>query len=368
MKDNLIKLYKNHGTKIGSWEIWTDGAIVHSRACKVLGGKPVLSQYEAKPKNVGRTNETTAEQQAVLESISKAKLKRDKGYVDSLDKADAPVSNTLGLPLPMLAKPIDKVKPESIDWSFALVQPKLDGHRALYKDGMLYSRQGKVLENMDHILAAIGMCDLKNHHLDGELYIHGMPLQEVSRLIKKWRPESILVEYHIYDIVGEGHYGERCGPLNELHHGLLDPVLQPVETIVVNNMKMVDEFHEKYRAQGYEGTMLRHGKTPYRDGKRCSGLLKIKQFHDAEFKVVGYEEGKPYIKEDKTYQVPVWICETLPGGPRFNVTAHGNIQQKDEQWIYRDDYLREELTVRYHYLSEDGIPQLPVAIRWKEQL
>ncbi len=366
--DNYQILYKNHGAKIGSWEIWTDGAMVHSRAFKVLGGNPIGNCYEAKAKNVGRSNETTPAQQAVLESISKAKLKRDKGYVDSLDKADAPVSNTLGLPLPMLAKPFDKVKPESINWQSAYVQPKLDGHRALFKDGVLYSRQGKELENCDHIVLAIQESGLGHLHLDGELYLHGKTLQELSRMVKKWTRSTLTLEYHIYDIVDDRKFLDRAMTLAATNPLSWDPVLQIVDTLSISDESMLTAEHERNRAAGYEGTMLRHGNTPYRDGKRCSSLLKLKEFHDAEFKVVGVEEGKPYIKAGKTYQVPVWICEA-PNGETFNVTAAGTMQEKDDQFNNRHNLIfNKPLTVKYHNLSKDGIPQLPIALRWREDV
>ena len=366
--DNYQILYKNHGANIGSWEIWTEGDFVHTRALKVLGGKPTVNQYEAKPKNVGRANATTAAQQAVAESISKAKLKRDKGYVDSLDKADAPVSNTLGLPLPMLAKPFDKVKPESINWQAAYVQPKLDGHRALFKDGVLYSRQGKELENCDHIVQAIKSSGLDHLHLDGELYLHGKTLQELSRMVKKWTPETLMLEYHIYDIVDDWPYLDRARTLAATNPLSWDPVLQIVDTMSISDESMLTAEHERNRAAGYEGTMLRHGRTPYRDGKRCSSLLKLKEFHDAEFDVVFYEEGKPYIRNGVIAgRVPIWSCQTA-GGKQFNVTAHGDMDEKNDQWERRDELVGTPLTVKYHNLSKDGIPQLPIALRWREDV
>lgn len=364
----LTTLYKNHGKTIGFWEGSTDGPWVITRHAKALDAKVVEHRYEAKGKNTGKANETSAEEQAILEVQSKARLKLDKGYVEDIAAAQAPATNTLGLELPMLAQPIDKVKPESINWDFALVQPKLDGHRCLYKDGVLYSRQGKVLENLEHVHMAIRESGLADYHLDGELYIHGKSLQDLSSYIKKWRMETLELEYHIYDIISPEPYFERVKPLIPLHRGECDSVLQPVNTIVVTDMATVMGFHESYRAIGYEGTMLRHGTTGYRTGKRCASLIKIKEFHDAEFKVLAVEEGKPYIKGNDTYRVPVWVCVTKDNVDTFTVTAQGTMQEKHTQWEQQDQYIGKQLTVKYHYLSKDGIPQLPVALRWKEDL
>ncbi len=139
------------------------------------------------------------------------------------------------------------------------------------------------------------------------------------------------------------------------------------ETLEVESLEDAMEYHEEYRSEGYEGTMIRFGTDGYQVDKRSKKLLKIKEFHDAEFKVIGYEEGKPYIRGDKTYRVPVWICETGSGGT-FNVTAAGNMHEKALEWKERVDLVGEILTVKFHNLSKDGIPQLPTALQWKTAL
>ncbi len=362
-----ITLYKNHGKSIGSWEGWTEGAVVYSSSVTKLGGKWVTSKYTAVGKNIGRSNETTPEEQAVLENISKSKRKIDKGYVKTKKAAEAPATNALGLKKPMLATSLDKVKPESIEWATACVQPKLDGHRALFVDGVLYSRSGKVI-NLPHIVDAINESGCQGLHLDGELYLHGKTLQELGSLIKKLTPESEQVEYHIYDQIDDRPFKDRIMDLTD--HRLnndWDNVLQAVETYAVANLEEVMDFHTMYRNGGYEGTMLRFGEDGYGTDKRSRKLLKVKEFHDAEFKVIGYEEGKPYIRGNKKYRVPVWICETESGGT-FNVTAAGNMHEKAVEWENRDECVGSMLTVKFHNMSKDNIPQLPIALQWRDDL
>jgi len=321
-------------------------------------------------KNIGKSNETAPDEQAILELESKSQLKIDKGYVETIKAAEVTSTNALGLPKPMLAAQLDKVKPESIDWETAFVQPKLDGHRALYKDGVLYSRAGKVID-LPHIVKAIESCGLKKHHVDGELYLHGKTLQEVSSLIKgaKKNPEaSLSVEYWVYDIVSDKPFAKRTEMLRKAAYskGIPDSI-KWTETLEVRSLEEAMAEHEIYRESGMEGTMIRFGNDPYQVDKRSKKLLKIKEFHDAEFKVIGYEEGKPYIREDNTYRVPVWVCETESGGT-FNVTAAGQMHEKALEWKHRDKFVGETLTVKFHNLSKDGIPQLPTALQWKEEL
>jgi len=369
MRNYERKLYKNHGKAIGTWTAWTEGAFLCSEAQKTTTAKATSNRYEAKGKNIGRANETTPAEQAVLELESKTRLKLDKGYVASLAEAQAPATNTLGLLPPMLATQIEKVKPEKICWETSCVQPKLDGHRALYKDGVLYSRQGKPLEHLDHIIEAIKLSGLNDYHLDGEIYMHGEVLQDVGRAIKKFRPETLNLEYHIYDQILDAPFKVRIGELAQAKmENEWDSVLQAVKTDLVTSMDEVYKWQEYYRNLGYEGTMLRFSDDPYRSDHRSRTLLKIKEFHDAEFRVEGVIEGKPYIRGTDQFQVPVWICATSNHSQTFNVTAQGDMAEKDVQWAARDSFIGKLLTVKYHYLSKDGVPQLPVALRWKDHV
>jgi len=367
--DSYIILYQNHGSAIGYWEGWVEPkGTVFIRYAKKLDGKPVEKQYQAYAKNEGKANATTPYEQGVLELESKARLKIDKGYVRTIEEAKAPSTNSLGLLKPMLATPLEKVKPKDIDWYSACVQPKLDGHRALYKNGVLYSRQGKVLD-LPHIVEAIESTNLKELHLDGELYLHGKTLQEISKLIKKHRPETLDLEYHVYDHISEKPFLKRVeGMVMRIDptYFHMHPNIVPVKTILVTSEDEAIAHHENFRAQGYEGTMIRFGDEPYRDGKRSRTLLKLKEFQDEEFMILSVEEGKPYITDNGTFRVPVYTCQYRPDGPTFTVTAPGNMREKHALWEDRHNTPGKFLTVKFHYYSVDGIPQLPVALRFHE--
>lgn len=359
------RLFKNHGGAVGYWEGWieADGLVVMQHA-KTLDGKAVRQEYRTEGKNIGRANETTSHMQAVSELESRTKKKLDKGYVTSLDQASEPVTNTLGFSRPMLATPLDKVNPDKIDWAHAYVQPKLDGHRCLFKDGILYSREGKVIE-MPHILEAIQASGLSHLHLDGELYIHGLSLQEISRLVKKPRPETLDLLYCVFDQVSTDQFTTRRIGLSAAYEE--HDSIGILQTQRVTSMDQVIEAHVAYRADGFEGTMLRYGTDGYEDNKRSRKLLKIKEFQDAEFTVIDVREGKPYIKDDGVYQLPIWICD-VGNGETFDVTCQGNMHEKHEFFRNRFDYIGSKLTVQFHYFSEKGIPQLPTALRFHEVL
>lgn len=372
-----VTLFKNHGKTVGDWTI---SAVVASTRelnppaklvishTKVVGGKAVTSEVPVSGKNIGRANETSPAQQAVLELDSRVNKQLDKGYVRTLAEAAAPATNSLGLKKPMRAQPIDKVKPDSIDWDNAYAQPKLDGHRCLV-NGIMYSRQGKEIL-LPHIRETLGDYGLLDKGLDGELYIHGMMLQDIGSLVKKPREESKQVQYHIYDLMRDAPYSERRAELFDL----LDGACQgdsPLDFVVghrIKNRDELDTLHRQFLSQGYEGSILRHGMAPYEDDKRSNSLLKVKDFSDGEFKVLGVERGTP----NGSYEVPVWICSNPDGvdedSKQFKVTAQGSMQEKHSQWLMKHTFVGRQLTVQHFGRSKNNVPLLPVALRWREDV
>lgn len=366
------RLFKNHGKSIGYWEGWVEttdeGASIILQYARTLGGKVTRKVHPATPKNLGRSNETTALEQAQLELDSRTNKQKDKGYVETQDAAQAPSTNTLGFLKPMLAQSIEKVNPEDIDWDNAYAQKKLDGHRAMWKDGTLYSRAGKVIE-LPHVAEAIHEAGLQHMHLDGELYLHGKTLQEISSLVKRRQEGTEELVYHIYDVVDEKPWPIRASWLAEtlFEVGRPIPGIQALRCRKVPTFEALQAYHEENLAAGYEGTMLRWGSVGYQDGKRSKHLLKLKNFLDSEFKVVGFRRGVPYVTSKGTFEVPVWVCDA-GNGQTFTCTAQGDMYEKHALWETRDDHVGKQLTVKFHYLSKDGIPQLPVALRFRDDL
>ncbi len=69
------------------WTAWTVGNFVFKEWGQV-GGKAQTDMYEASPKNVGRTNETSAEEQARVEVLALFKKQHDvKHYRPTQEEA-----------------------------------------------------------------------------------------------------------------------------------------------------------------------------------------------------------------------------------------------------------------------------------------
>lgn len=371
----LFKVHSNG--KVGDWVITVtdnqDGtALMERAATKVLGGKPVVTPTEyTQGKNIGRANETTALEQAVLEAEARYKKQLDKGYVVEQPEEGAAVTNSLGFVKPMLAQPIEKVK----GWTYPVyASAKLDGNRMLatVKDGevVLYSRQGKVLDifHIKDILQRhyeLGAWD--GTTLDGEVYVHGKTLQEINSLIKKPKPESMTLGFFIYDCISSEPYPNRLKFIKKVTEGLDPEFVCRQPTFIFNTDEQVNEFHAKNLSQGYEGTMLRWGDFGYEDGKRSKSLMKKKDFQDAEFEIFDVSKGKPKILDGETLEQAIYHCRTKDG-KEFTCTAPGTMYEKHEAWVIRESAIGRQLTVKYFNYTDDGVPFLPVALRIREDV
>jgi DNA ligase-1 len=343
----MITLYKTDSVgKLRVLNLWTEGDLLKQSAGVHLGNL-VVQEKVCNPKNQGKSNETTSAEQAELEMHSKAKNKLDSGYYASVVEA----MNTK-LILPMLAKDYKK-ESKKIKWKEVLIQPKLDGMRCLafIKEGTvkLMSRKGKQIETMQHIeQALLKQFPKEEIILDGELYIHGETFQGNMRLIKKYRPgESEKITYHIYDVVNDKPYLDRQYTVDVEH-------LKSVSTRRIYTEKQMKDYHVKYIAAGYEGTIIRHGDTGYEIDKRSSSLLKYKDFIDLALPIIGMEpaEARP------TWGVPIFSLN----GKEFRSGVRGTHTERELMLTVKHVYIGKTAELRFFEYSEDGIPRFPVMV------
>ena len=336
-----------------------------------LDGKEVLRHDEiTKGKNIGKSNETTPAQQAESEAMSRYRKKLDQGYKTEIPTDTTKANdNAMGFPKPMLAHPIDKVKKVEFPGHF---QPKLDGHRAIVtkKDGamVMYSRQGKPITTMGHILSHLEDKVREGMFIDGELYLHGEALQNIGSLIKKYRDgESEKVVYHVYDLMVDEPYTQRWSKLRMIVGIANFTPARLVPTMIANTMEEAQVFTDDAIKQGYEGGILRTPDEGYLAGFRSRQLLKIKKFDDSEHVIVDVIEGKDRLCNDVQLKVACFICET-PEGQTFEVLAMGDMHEKDRVWRQREKYIGKTLTVKHSGYTKDKKPWHPVALRLREDI
>lgn len=341
----MREVYKKDSKgKIRVYKTYTEGGTLIQET-GTLNGKMVKNEVECKGKNIGRANETTPDQQALLEMESRIKKKIDKGYFETVTQAEEEV-----VMLPMLAKDYKK-EFKKVKYP-CYIQPKLDGMRALGTNG-LTSRAGKVIDNMMHIVDDISHLDSV---IDGELYAHGLTFQENMKLIKKYREgESETVKYHVYDLVSEDTFIKRYNNLKMIVAGI--PTVEVVETYEIMNETELKEYHSKFIEEGYEGSIVRWGSVGYKLNGRSSNLLKYKDFIDEAYEVVDI------IASDRRPTEGIVVCKL--GAHTFKATPKMSRKEKEELLTNKDNYIGQTAEVRFFEFTDDGIPRFPVCVGFR---
>lgn len=208
-------LYKRDSRgKIRILELSTEGSIF-VQVSGIIDGKKVRHEKQCKPKNVGKSNATTAEAQAKVELEAKYNIKLSEGYFRDEEMAKA--EQVL---MPMLAKVYDEHN-KKIDWKNAFIQPKLDGQRmiAIKKDGKvtLMSRKNKEITTLDHIKKQLEDPSIPDNVYDGEAYsLEVGTFQEQMKAIKKIGPNTCKIDFNIYDIIIDKPFKERNALINKI--------------------------------------------------------------------------------------------------------------------------------------------------------
>lgn len=373
--EKLLKQTADEGTQ--EWEISAEPGRGGTGVIKTVygrkdGKKIEISEVIKEGKNLGKKNETSPYEQACAEAEARWNKQKDrKGYgLTAEESADVRSVS------PMLAHTYDK-HAKKVDWGTAFAQPKLDGFRCLAH--ISNDRKVKLLSRENQPLLALA--DLRGTIeeiasgltvftklddgliLDGELYCHGMSLNQISSACKKKSDLTKKIQYHVYDaVMGEADFKTRSLFVGDFVKAAGSDLLVPVETVKVRSEADLMHSQKHFMDEGFEGAMLRYGHSPYEAGRRSAKLLKVKTFLDGEFKVVDFKMGR-----GKMQDCPVFTCETADGDS-FDVTAPGTMEEKKALGVVAKTKVGKMLTVKYIYFTktENPVPFLPVAIRFRD--
>lgn len=337
---------KDKGGKYKVWSIEAEeffiqpGAIIRIYHGKE-GGKVTEKQEIILEGKQGRT----PYEQAVLEAEARVKTQKDKGYRENkADLENLPV-------LAMLSKDHTKDGKEDTINEGVFISDKLDGVRCLAKCVLsealgikhvtLESRTGQPY-NVPHIQEELlGIMEVGDI-LDGELYVHGPSLQEITSAVKRedadekyekaaaaytkhmdvheskqdaaWEAKLATLQekmedavhiagirddlqYHVFDlIVMDVPFSERLELFTDYVNmrcwGDQGGYVIPLTYQYVDNLEdMITQLHYCI-ARGYEGIMYRTKGGLYESGKRSAGLWKFKLFMDAEFLIIDVQSAK----------------------------------------------------------------------------
>lgn len=367
---NMEKLYKyDSNDNIIEWEI-----VVKDNSYTITFGvdkKQTTTVDNIQGVNIGKINETTPNEQAVL--IAK-KLWDDKqkyhGYATDIMEAEKLKSTSIKYVQDSIKvnKP-SKFKPESISYP-VLCQRKLDGIRcvAIKKDNSvnLYTSSGA---------KCVGFCEIENELdiimndgeiFDGELYKHGIPLNEISGIVRKTKSldNKDLLEYHIHDFVKIDNlnhidaYYDRYLRFKEIFSTCSKVFLNDV--YVIHSSEEADKLYEQFICDDYEGMIYRSLDMIY-EFKRQKDMQKRKDFKEDDCLILGIHKEGTGNKKGSIGSLHVSL-----NGKEFNLTPNLTYEESKFYFENQELIIGKYITIRYLQCF-DGIPQIAKGIRIRDE-
>jgi DNA ligase 1 len=367
-------LYKRSETgAVITWDIWTEDNVICTRYGQDNGAMQESRREVYDGTNVGRSNERGPVEQAEFEAAALWRTKQEKGmYTTDISKIDSEIKIMFhgGIKPMKCMKYGDKLPKYP-----CYIQPKINGIRCIaVKDNTgtvkLYFSGGKEITTMEHIVKELEKVMPIYTIWDGELYTHGLELNEINGIVKaniNMHSEDTrqYINFNVFDMIPDYNcisswsekFRDRFKPL-ALYNKDVESV-RIVHTILVESKEDADRHYVRFVKKGYEGMIYRSANGPY-EQKRSKWILKRKDFKDDEFLIIGCKYGKGKLEG----LIVSFRCSC--DGGEFDAPINGSYEYLAE---LTDDYRLWEgkfATVRYLELSEYGIPQIPKCIGIRE--
>lgn len=364
-------LYKR--TVTGKIQEWTIIATPEGFYVKegIVGGKITETKVNrCEPKNIGKSNETDSKSQAILEAQAKFDKKLKTGYKLNIKDID----NNSYIP-PMKAKKFRDYE-KNIKYPVA-IEDKLNGICCTVDKRGGLSYKGEQFYCIKHILNAATPLIEKypDIYLHGELFNYEYrnllnriaSLVSVNRKEKDISPEDELesekiVKLYVYDFYGAEGVTKDTDYINRKK--VLKDLLKNNKYIIyldyklANSLDDVEKALKETKESKWEGIMVKllNGKYSH---KRSKDILKLKNWSDEEFKIIGFEMGAGNW-EGCCKGV---VCELNKPATNGETTFTSNIRGTQEEltglWDNQKEHLGKFCTVDFQEKSEFGIPLIP---------
>lgn len=354
--------------QIQVWEIEYNGDSFFTRE-GILGGKMTESvPTVCFPKNEGKKNATTAEQQAEKEAIARHKKKmKSGGYWEDINDVDK-----VKFTEPMLAESLKDFE-NKVEYP-CMLDRKYNGGRVVAKVDGLFTRKGEVYKTIPHISETLNELFVKfpDMILDGEGYNHEFrfKLNSLMKILRTQKEEKITTEMleeskkniklYVYDgfnfTVDGVEITEKtpCIERREALKKFLSNVqyIVPVDYSIANNREEIDTIYNEYVSDGYEGAMVRNSKAEY-VFKRTTNLLKMKPEDDSEGIILSVNQGTGNASSLAATATIRW---TKGKDQIFDVTFMGSKEARTEILLEKEKWVGKEIKFLYNGLTGLGVP------------
>ena len=263
-----------------------------------------------------------------------------------------------------LGTSIEKCKiPEN---TYFYLSHKLNGSRALFYKGDLYTRSGKKYTGVEHIIN-----DLKRVLINSNIVVDGELVRKnidnlsdsanfqigvgIANSKAETKEELKLV---IFDIITANDFENGKSKLTYSERKVeIEYLRETIRLLNIENLSVVDMFYEgtdqtqiwkwlDYAEEhDLEGVIINLD-APY-ECKRTKNLIKVKKFYTLDLQVIGYEEGSGRLSGNLGSLVVDFKGNNVKVGSGFDDETRKTL------WNMRDKLIGRVVEVKYKEISKD---------------
>lgn len=288
---------------------------------------------------------------------------------------------------PMLC-PNDQVDLSSIKYPM-LASVKLDGVRAIFINGELFSRSLKLLpnSNLDTMFKDIKKYSKDNNVIfDGELYCKSVTFNELSGIIRSDNQELPKdLRFCCFDVLDANNkkFIERYVQ----YHSIELPNFIGCKQTPVKNEKDVNTYFELALSEGFEGLILRNPDSYYKFGRvtaKSNDAYKVKSFVTLDAKIIGIgqatearegsektinELGRSKTSQKLADRVLIPMASTFKvmyEGKELEVSIAMSHEEKKEIWANQSKYIGRILEYKCMETGMKDLPRHATSIRFRD--
>ena len=274
-----------------------------------------------------------------------------------------------------------------------LASPKLDGIRAIVREGVVYSRSNKPIPNK-HVQSLFANYE----HFDGELIV-GLPTsktvyRDTVSVVMSYDKPAHGVGFYTFDHVNDidADYGNRARWLAEAVQAELnanpDASICLHEQVEIRHIDELLQYEHDCLEDGYEGLILRDPNAPYKMGRSTvkeGYLLKLKRFVDSEATIVDCFEREHNGNKATTNE----LGRTTRSSHKAGKTGRGDLggfvlrtadgvefscgtgfsdAERTEYWANRDQLIGQIAKFKYFAVGVKTAPRHPVWLGFRNPI
>jgi DNA ligase-1 len=278
----------------------------------------------------------------------------------------------------------DGAKQEKKIKGVRILEPKLDGVRCLTmvdysaRTAIMYSRNGKILENFPHITDGImkNIDDIgRSYVIDGEVVSDSFQalMKQVRRKDDVQATDARLMAF---DIIPLSEFQQGKSVMTQKNRSALLKTMKPVFDkcggIDVIEQKLVDldslvgsiefnDFNKFAIEQGFEGIMVKDPGAIY-ECKQTDSWLKIKPVITVDLTIVAVEEGTG----KNLGKLGALVCEGTDQGKFIKVNVGSGLtdDQRDEIWTNQSSILGQVVEIKADCITQNQDAENTYSLRF----